>query len=162
MRSIKKVRAWIKKVMPYLAWASFTLALVGGSLLPATDLGRGIAHFVSTITWTWLPPVFFVGSVMGLLFDILRDLIPNRIAVYAASTAPTVASAIHGYAATWVTDFADWVASWTTGYLTKVSGIDTANGVAVLALVLAAVIAGKVTKPGRKGRGGGFDTVEVD
>jgi len=161
MRSVKKVRAWIKKVMPYLAWASLTFALVGGSLLPATGLGKMVAHLISTIVWSWLPPVFFIGAVIGLLFDILRDLIPNRVAIYAACVAPTVASAIHGYAATWVTDFADWVASLTTDRLTKVSGIDTTAGVALLALVLAGVIANKVTKPGRKGRSG-FDTVEVD
>lgn len=146
-------RQRIAKGLPYLAWVSFALALVGGAILPGTPVGIAISRAIGAFIWTWVPPVAFCAMVVGIVLDTVRDFIPDRVAVYSAALAPTFGGAIHGTLASKVVEFAKWVASLMTRPLTQWSGIDTAPGVAVLALVLAFVIADRTMKDKRSLRG---------
>lgn len=161
MKGFKKLKGYIRKAMPYLAWVSFALALTGGSLLPGTDFGKGIADFIRSWGWDWFAPVVFTLACAGLAIDTGRDLIPNRVAVYAAAVAPTLASAIGGLLAEWVRGLAEWVASWSTRPLIRLTDIHQPAGIAIVALGLAFVIASRVTKPGRKAKAG-YDVEEMD
>lgn len=149
MKALSKAKAAVAKGLPYLAWASFAFAAVGGALLPGTPVGQGIAELIHSITWAWLPAVAFAAMVVGIALDIARDMIPNRIAVYSAAAAPTVAGAISGKLAGAVTGFAQWMASWMTAPLREWSGIYTSTGLAVLALALSYVVAKRVVKDGK-------------
>lgn len=155
--AVSRVRARIAETLPYLAWASFVLALTGGALLPGTPVGESLSDFISSVTWVWVPPAVFAIGVVGAGWDIVRDLIPDRIAIYTAALAPTFAGAIDGKLASKVAQFSDWVASWSVGWLKEWSGLVEPEHVAIVALLLAFAIAKRATKDrkGARGHGGG-------
>jgi hypothetical protein len=155
--AVSRLRARIAEYLPYLAWVSFILALTGGVLLPGTGVGEAISDFIKSVTWVFLPPIVFILGVGGATYDILRDAIPDRIAVYTAALAPTFAGAIDGFIAEWVTGFSDWVASWSVDWLEDATGLVEPQHVAIVALVLAFGIARKVMKDKKstmRGHGG--------
>lgn len=157
MQVITKIRGYIAKGVPYLAWASFILALTGGTILPGTPFGKAVIRSIDSFAWDWLPAVVFCAGIVGVILDLRRDLIPDRVAVYFAGIAPTVAGAVSGKLADKVTDFGDWVAGWSTGWLVEWSGIVKPAHIAILCMVLAQVIAQRVMrdrKGGAHGHGG--------
>src|SRR5262245_52474524 len=125
-------KARIAQGMPYLSYASFTLAAVGGFLLPGTAVGQQISQTLKTIPVDWAVPVAFSAMVVGVLLDWVRDLIPDRVAIYSIAFAPTLATAINGELARHVVDFAGWIAGWSVDWLSRWSGIPTSSGIAVL------------------------------
>lgn len=156
--AVSRLRARIAEYLPYLAWVSFILALTGGVLLPGTGVGEAISDFIESVTWVFLPPAVFIVGVAWTTYDILRDAIPDRAAVYTAALAPTFAGAVDGKIAEWVTGFSDWVASWSIGWLEDATGLVEPQHVAIVALVLAYAIAHRVMKDRKstmRGHGGG-------
>lgn len=146
---MNKFRARIAGGLPYLAWASFLFALTGGALLPGTPVGEGLSDFVKSVTWTWLPVAALVVGVAGAAIDIIRDLIPDRIAVYTAALAPTVAGAIDGELADKVVGFGEWAVGHIGGPLERWTGLVEPAHVAIVALLLAWTIARRVVKDGK-------------
>lgn len=157
MQVISKIRGIIAKGVPYLAWASFVLALTGGTILPGTPIGKGVIRFIDSFAWDWLPAIAFSAAIVGVLLDLRRDLIPDRVAVYCAALAPTLAGGINGKLAKNVTEFGEWVSSWSLKPLEEWSGIVKPAHIAILCMVLAYVIAKRVMKDRQGGahHGGG-------
>lgn len=148
--AVNRLRARIAEMLPYLAWVSFVLALTGGVLLPGTPAGKNISHFLDGITWSWVPVFAFCAAVFLAGHDIVRDLIPDRFAVFTAAWAPTIAASVDGDIARWVSGFSEWVAGWSVDRLERLTGLFDPTAVTALALGLAFVIARRVMKD-RKG-----------
>lgn len=154
MQVIDRFRARINQGIPYLAWASFVLALTGGVILPGTPFGETLSDVIRSVTWEWVPPVAFSAGIVGVILDLRHDLIPDRMAVYVAALAPTWAGAITGKLAEKVSEFGEWVSTWTLGPLTEWSGIMNPAQLSILCMVLAYVIAKRVMKDRKSGARG--------
>lgn len=152
--AVSQVRSRIAAGLPYLAWASFGLATIGGALLPGTKVGKTLIEILDSFTWPVVPAIVLAALTVGVVLDIVRDLIPDRVAIYAAALGPTLAASVTGGIAEKITEWSAGLADWATGWLTEQSGIDTASGISALSLVLAYVIAKRVTKDRRSMKGG--------
>jgi hypothetical protein len=88
------VRAVQQKGLKALAWVSFGLAVVGGTLATQTFMGKFVQGFLGLWPWKWIPPVLLAGGVIALGVDIFIDLVPNRAAIWSALLLPSVAASV--------------------------------------------------------------------
>lgn len=156
--AVSRMRARIAEYLPYLAWVSFVLALTGGVLLPGTKFGNELSGWVESVTWPVVPALVLCVLVFGAGYDILRDAIPDRMAVYTAAVAPTIAGSVDGGIADAVGDFSNWVAGWSVDHLEKLTALYSQGALSLFCLGMALVIAQRTMKDkraGARGHGGG-------
>lgn len=79
-----------------LAWISQVLAFLGGAFAVATFLGDALDTALGWIPWEWVPAALLFGITLGVLLDLLWDALPERIALWGAFAAPSVAAAVPG------------------------------------------------------------------
>jgi hypothetical protein len=78
-----------------LAWLSFALAVIGGIAATPTWIGSLISA-IAGIGPSWVAFVLIVLVLLAVIRDIVRDGIPNRVAIYGAIAWPSLWLAIEG------------------------------------------------------------------
>jgi hypothetical protein len=97
-----------------LAALAFIAAGLGGFAVSDTWIGHLIGNIVN-IGPIYLPHVLFGAAVFTIACDLFRDGIPERLAIYLALVAPSLAMAIpedaklHTLLGGWITDLNDWL-----------------------------------------------------
>ncbi len=139
------VRAVQQKGIKGLAWTSFAIAVVGGTLAPEMFLGRLVQGFLQLWPWEWIPPVLFAATVVAVAVDIFIDLTPNQTAIWSALTMPTIAASVDG-------KLGDTVSSWCRSLLGLIDGwlhewiTDSSTGLAIACIAAALIMARRVVK----------------
>lgn len=118
-----------------LAWASFALGVAASPLLAGTFVG-GIVDNLLGILPSWVALLALVAIVVMTAIDLGMDGVPNRVALYCAMAACSVARSVQG-------QLGDSVERWSNALLTQVRGplsswLGTSSA---LALALAAGLA---------------------
>lgn len=138
---IKKI---LSKLTWLLAWGSWILAAVGGLSAPSTFVGDIVVGIVG-IFWAWVPfALIGVGGAM-ILGDLLRDGIPERMAVYLTIVWPSFFLAIpkdaglHKWMTGWMTDLNNWLDSWLGYWVGDVASNAIMTVVAVTSISVAVV-----------------------
>lgn len=142
------IKAVQQKGIKGLAWCSFAIAVVGGTLATETFLGRFVQGFLGLWPWKWIPPVLLAAAVVALIVDIFIDLIPNQAAIWSALLLPSIAASVSGRlgdevsrAGRWVLDQIDgWLHTWVT---------DSSTGLAIACIAAALIMARRVVKKGK-------------
>lgn len=142
------IKAVQQKGIKGLAWCSFAIAVVGGTLATETFLGRFVQGFLGLWPWKWIPPVLLAAAVVALIVDIFIDLIPNQAAIWSALLLPSIAASVNGRlgdevsrAGRWVLDQIDgWLHTWVT---------DSSTGLAIACIAAALIMARRVVKKGK-------------
>ncbi|NYT96429.1 hypothetical protein [Salinispora sp. H7-4] len=142
------VRAVKQKGITGLAWCSFAIAVVGGTLATETFLGRVVQGFLGLWPWEWIPPVLLAVAVIGLSVDIFIDSVPNQMAILSALTMPSIAASVTGR-------LGDEVSHWCGRLLAAIDGwlhvwvTESATGLAVACILGALVMARRVVRKSR-------------
>lgn len=142
------IKAVQQKGIKGLAWCSFAIAVVGGTLATETFLGRFVQGFLGLWPWKWIPQVLLAAAVVALIVDIFIDLIPNQAAIWSALLLPSIAASVSGRlgdevsrAGRWVLDQIDgWLHTWVT---------DSSTGLAIACIAAALIMARRVVKKGK-------------
>ncbi len=106
---VKKVHGQVLKLS---AWVVFVLAIATSTLLVGTFVADWYRSLINQLPTAWTIGFCVIAGVVLVVLgivDVLKDLEPNRGAVYAVLSLPTVLSAISGGFAEWVSGGADWV-----------------------------------------------------
>ena len=139
------IRAVQQKGITGLAWASFIIAVVGGTLIPETFLGRILQGFLQLWPWKWIPPVLLAAAVVALAIDIFIDLVPNTAAVWSALTLPSIAASVTGRlgdeVSHWCGELLDAIDGWLHEWIT-----DSSTGLAIACCAAALIMARRVMK----------------
>lgn len=139
------VKAVQQKGIKGLAWASFALAVVGGTLAPQMFLGKLIQGFLGLWPWPWIPPVLLAATVVAVGIDIFIDLTPNQAAIWSALTMPTIAASVKG-------KLGDTVSGWCQSLLDLIDGwlhtwiTDSSTGLAIACIAASLIMARRVVK----------------
>jgi hypothetical protein len=139
------VRAVQQKGIKGLAWTSFVIAVVGGTLAPQMFLGKAIQGFLGLWPWPWIPPVLLAATIVAVAVDIFIDLTPNTAAIWSALTMPTIAASVKG-------KLGDTVSGWCQALLDEIDGwlhawiTDSSTGLAVACIAAALIMARRVVK----------------
>lgn len=136
-----------------LAWASWIIAAVGGTLAVDTFVGHLAVKILQAIPWGWVPAVLLAALVIGMGLDLFLDWIPNQFAVGAAMAIPSVAAAATGRLGAKVTEFSGDLLRWLDGSLTGWLGTSSSTGLAVACIVAATLMARRVVKKATGGAG---------
>lgn len=123
------------KVTKVAAWASFALAVAASPLLAGTFVG-GIVDNVLGVLPAVVPLVVFVVMIVSTAVDLGVDGVPNRVALYCAMLACSVARSVQGR-------LGDSVERWANALLDQIRGPlgDLLGTGSALALALAAAAA---------------------
>jgi hypothetical protein len=144
------VKAVQKQGIKGLAWTSFVIAVVGGTLAPEMFLGRFLQGFLHLIPWKWVPPVLLAVTLVAVGVDIFIDLVPNQTAVWSALTMPTIAASVEA-------KLGDQVSKWCAKLLDQIDGwlhewiTDSGTGLAIVCIGAALVMARRVVKKSKAG-----------
>jgi hypothetical protein len=139
------VKAVQQKGIKGLAWTSFVIAVVGGTLAPEMFLGRLIQGFLGLWPWHWIPPVLLAATIVAVAVDIFIDLTPNQTAIWSALTMPTIAASVKG-------KLGDTVSHWCNQLLDQIDGwlhtwiTDSSTGLAIACIAAALIMARRVVK----------------
>ena len=139
------VKAVQQKGIKGLAWTSFALAVVGGTLAPQMFLGKLIQGFLGLWPWPWIPPVLLAATVVAVGIDIFIDLTPNQAAIWSALTMPTIAASVQG-------KLGDTVSGWCQSLLDAIDGwlhtwiTDSSTGLAIACIAASLIMARRVVK----------------
>lgn len=142
------VRAVKQKGVKVLAWVSFGVAVVGGTLATQTFLGRAVQTILGALPWNWMPPVLLAVAFVAAAIDIFIDGEPNQAAIWAALLLPTVAASVPGRLGSWVSTWCGrllgaidgWLHAWIT---------DSSTGLALACIGIALVMARRVVRKNR-------------
>src|SRR4051794_19957203 len=118
-RSFKAVK---QKGILALAWCSFAIAVIGGTLATETFVGRVVQSIVGLFPWPWVPPVLLAVTIIGTGVDIFLDGVPNQMAIWSALTMPSIAASVSGRLGDAVSDACasllhaidSWLHTWVT------------------------------------------------
>jgi hypothetical protein len=139
------VKAVQQKGIKGLAWCSFTIAVVGGTLATETFIGRFLQGFLHLWPWKWIPPVLLAVAVVALGIDIFIDWVPNQTAIWGALTIPTIAASVEAKlgdtVSGWCRDLLDLIDGWLHEWVTESS-----TGLAIACILCALVMARRVVK----------------
>jgi hypothetical protein len=139
------VKAVQQKGIKGLAWASFVIAVVGGTLAPQMFLGKLIQGFLGLWPWPWIPPVLLAATIVAVGIDIFIDLTPNQAAIWSALTMPTIAASVKG-------KLGDTVSGWCQALLDEIDGwlhtwiTDSSTGLAIACIAASLIMARRVVK----------------
>jgi hypothetical protein len=139
------VKAVQQKGIKGLAWASFAIAVVGGTLATETWIGKLIQGFLGLWPWKWIPPVLLAAAVVALAVDIFIDLIPNQTAIWSALTIPSIAASVPRR-------LGDEVSHWCGELLNLIDGwlhewiADSSTGLAIACIAASLIMARRVVK----------------
>jgi hypothetical protein len=139
------VRAVQQKGIKGLAWTSFAIAVVGGTLAPQMFLGKVIQGFLGLWPWPWIPPVLLAATIVAVAVDIFIDLTPNQAAIWSALTMPTIAASVKGRlgdtVSGWCQQLLDLIDGWLHAWIT-----DSSTGLAVACIAASLIMARRVVK----------------
>ncbi len=123
------------KATKVAAWASFGLAVAASPLLAGTFVG-GIVDNLLGILPAFVPLVVFVVMIVSTAVDLGVDGVPNRVALYCAMLACSVARSVQGR-------LGDSVERWANALLDQIRGPlgDLLGTGSALTLALAAAAA---------------------
>lgn len=137
---MKKWKARIKESLTdlpqfVLAWITQVMAFLGGAFAVATFLGDWLDTALGWIPWEWVPVALLFAITMGVLLDLLWDALPERIALWGAFAAPSVAAAVPGNLGDSVQGWADDLKGALRDGLTEWFGDQPAIGLTVICLI---------------------------
>ena len=139
------VKAVQQKGIKGLAWTSFAIAVVGGTLVPETFLGRLLQGFLHLWPWKWIPPVLLAATIVAVAVDIFIDWVPNQTAIWAALTMPTIAASVEAKlgdeVSKWCGELLDQIDGWLHEWITESS-----TGLAIACIAAALIMARRVVK----------------
>ncbi|OJF14478.1 hypothetical protein [Couchioplanes caeruleus] len=144
------IRAVQQKGIKGLAWVSFGIAVVGGTLCPEMFIGRFIQGFLHLWPWEWIPPVLLAGMVVAVFVDVFIDLVPNQWAIWSALTTPTLAASVEAKlgdtVSGWCRSLLDLIDGWLAEWIT-----DSGTGLAIGCIAAALIMARRVVKKSKAG-----------
>jgi hypothetical protein len=139
------IKAVQQKGIKGLAWSSFGIAIVGGTLAPEMFIGRFLQGFLHLWPWKWIPPVLLGLAIVALAIDLFIDLVPNIAAIWSALTIPTLAASVEAKLGDKVSAGCAWILDqidnplheWVT---------DSSTGLAIGCIGAALIMARRVVK----------------
>lgn len=152
-RGSNAVRQIRQKGIRGLAWSSLIVALVGGTLAAAMEIGVAIRKILDAQPWAWLPAVLVLVGVITVGIDLLIDGIPNQAAIAGALLVPSIAAAAPGRLSRTVGEWSDGLVGWLHGGLVDWLGTNSATGLTVACVVGAVLMARRVVKKSSAGHG---------
>ena len=148
MSSIKaQVR---KKTVPAMAWVSFGAAVLAGALAPGMWIGTVVREVLGISPWSWLPLVALLGVVTLMVRDFAIDGEPNKLAVYGAIAAPSMAVGAGGELSARIGELSSQILSACYGWLATWSGTTNATGLTMACLTVAVLLAQRTVKKSKK------------
>jgi hypothetical protein len=139
------IKAVQQKGIKGLAWCSFVIAVVGGTLGAETFLGRIVQGFLQLWPWKWIPPVLLAGAIVALAVDIFIDLLPNSAAIWSALLLPSIAASVSGKLGDKVSEGCRWLLDQIDGWLQEWI-TDSSTGLAIACIAAALIMARRVMK----------------
>lgn len=132
-----------------LGWASFALAIVGGTFAARTWIGDVVNFILGLIPWDYTPHALLAVGVVATFLDLFSDLTPNQGAVTSAILAPIIAVAVNdgphpAKLASRVDDWSMALQGKVGGQLADWIGNIGASGMAVICIAIAVVTAKRV------------------
>ncbi|MEO3930933.1 hypothetical protein ABGB07_44890 [Micromonosporaceae bacterium B7E4] len=140
------IRAARQKGTTALAWASFGVAIVGGTFAAGMWIGEVIRTLLDALPWPWVPALLLLIAVVGVGIDLFVDGAPNQVAIYGGILTPSIATAADGKLGNSISDWTADLVNWLNGSLVEWLGTGSAVGLALACIICSLLMARRVVR----------------